>query len=316
MPWPLIEAIAGRPLVVVMNVLRPDDRFVVRHDLQKHLALPRDRAHVALFVLERLLRWIHRRPGAFAVLVDEREFENLEAGTRRTEPGQECIHVQQIADNDKLALAGVHARHDLGMQPAVGLVPVFLRPDPFAVLRVVHDDELRPVLEMPEAADLLAARSRKDAHAVREDNVLLLPFLALALEREILNDIALDLAVVLLDELVRFEFVLDGGDIERCLAAGIGDKDDERIFIGVLKRGPQGKCETAERAFAGAAEANDQDAALCFVFKGVDKLGMEERGRVGEIAGKINQRKAEQRFAALLAGVERLEEFVDLLMDL
>ena len=41
---------------------------------------------------------------------------------------------------------------------------------------------LRPVLEMSETADLLPAAPRKDADAVREDDVLLLPFLAFALE--------------------------------------------------------------------------------------------------------------------------------------
>ena len=76
----------------------------------------------------------------------------------------------------------VHARHDFGVEPTVGLVPVLLRAHPFAVLRVVDHDELRPVLEMAESSDLLAAGPRKDADAVREDDVLLLPFLAFALE--------------------------------------------------------------------------------------------------------------------------------------
>ena len=147
--------------------------------------------------------------------------------------------VEQVADDDELPFAGIHARHDLGMEPSVRLVAVLLRAHPFAVLRVVHDDELRPVLKMPEAADLLAARSRKDAHAVREDNVLLLPLLALALEREVLDDSALDLAVILLDELARLELMLDGGNAGASPGArNVGDKDDERVFFGVIERKP------------------------------------------------------------------------------
>ena len=39
-------------VVVIVDILRLDDRFFVRDDLEQHFPLPRDRAHVALFVLE------------------------------------------------------------------------------------------------------------------------------------------------------------------------------------------------------------------------------------------------------------------------
>ena len=146
--------------------------------------------------------------------------------------------MQQIANDDELALAGVHARHDLGMKPAIGLVAVFLCPYPFAVFRVVHDDKLRLVLQVAQPSNLLPTGPGKDAHAVRQDDVLLLPLLAFALEREILDYISLDLAVVLLDERVRFELVLDRRDVERRLAGRIGDKNDERVLFGVFERGP------------------------------------------------------------------------------
>ena len=214
--------------------------------------------------------------------------------------------MEQVPDDDELSLPGVHARHDLAVEPAVGLVAVLLRPDPFAVLRVVHDDEPRPVLEMAQAADLLAAGPGEDADAVREDDVLLLPFLAVAFQGEVLDHVPFDLAVVLLDERVRFELVLDRGDVQGRLPGGIGDEDDEGIFLGVFERGPQGKGQRAEGRFARAAEADDEETAVLVVLKGVDKLGMEGRRRVGEVAGEIDQRKAEEGLAALFAAFERV----------
>jgi hypothetical protein len=56
--------------------------------------------------------------------------------------------VQEVPDDDKLSLPGIHARHDLAMEPAVCLVTVLLRPHPFAGLRVVHEDEPRSVLKV------------------------------------------------------------------------------------------------------------------------------------------------------------------------
>jgi hypothetical protein len=65
---------AFREFVVIMDVLRLNDRFVVRNDIEEHFPLPWNRAHVALFILERLLRGIHRGPCANALIVDERKF--------------------------------------------------------------------------------------------------------------------------------------------------------------------------------------------------------------------------------------------------
>jgi hypothetical protein len=65
--------------------------------------------------------------------------------------------VKRVADDNELSFACVKTRNDLGVKPTVGFVPVLFRSDPFAVLRVVYDDELRPVLEMSKSANLLAA---------------------------------------------------------------------------------------------------------------------------------------------------------------
>lgn len=87
---------AFRELIVVMNVLRLHDRLVVRDDLEEHLPRPCDRPHVALAVFERLIGRIHRGPGAFAVLVDEREFKDLEAGAVHLEARKQGVHMEQV----------------------------------------------------------------------------------------------------------------------------------------------------------------------------------------------------------------------------
>ena len=117
--------------------------------------------------------------------------------------------MEQIAYDDELSFLHVHAGNNFGVKPAVGLVPVLFRPNPLPVFRIVNDYELGTVLEMPQTSDFLAARSREDTDPVAEDDVLLLPFLAFALKREVLNDVSFDLAVVLLDEVVRFKLVFD-----------------------------------------------------------------------------------------------------------
>jgi hypothetical protein len=147
--------------------------------------------------------------------------------------------MEQVADDDELSPLHIHAGDDLRMEPPIRLVTVLLRAHPFAVLGVVNHDELRPVLEMAQSPDLLPARTGKDPHAVRQHDVLLLPFLALALQGKVLYDRAGDLAVILLDEVVRLQLVLDGTDVQRRLAGRVGDEDDdEGILFRMLQRSP------------------------------------------------------------------------------
>lgn len=97
------------------------------------------------------------------------------------------------------------------------------------------------MLQVTQTAHLLPTRSGEDPDAVREHDILLLPFLPVTLEREVLDDAAFDLAIVQLDERVRFELVLDRGDVERCLARGIGDQDDEGYCSGFSRAAQSGR---------------------------------------------------------------------------
>lgn len=92
----------------------------------------------------------------------------------------------------------------------------------------------------------------------------------IALKGEVLNDVALDLSVVLLDEEVVFEFVLDGADVERGLPGRIGDEDDEGKFVRVFERGPEREGQRTERGFARAAETDDEKTLEVLIFEGVD----------------------------------------------
>jgi hypothetical protein len=121
------------------------------------------------------------------------------------------------------------------------------------------------MLEVSQPSDFLPAASGKDSDPVRKDDVLLLPFLAFALEREVLDHLARDLAVVLLDEVVCFKLVFYGGDVQRRLAGRIGDEDNERELVRVFERRPQGKGERTERAFPRSTEADDEESAKFLV---------------------------------------------------
>jgi hypothetical protein len=118
--------------------------------------------------------------------------------------------VEQVADDDQSAFTGVQSRHNFAVQPAVCLIPVLFRPDPFAVLRVVHHDEFGAVLEVSQSTDLLSAAPGQNPDAIREHYILLLPLVTFALQREVLNHLACYLAVVLLDKVVRLKLMLDG----------------------------------------------------------------------------------------------------------
>src|SRR5215831_7500279 len=53
-----------------MDVLGGDDRVLFGHDLQEHLALPRDWPHVAFLVLKGFGGRVHCRPRAYPFAVD------------------------------------------------------------------------------------------------------------------------------------------------------------------------------------------------------------------------------------------------------
>ena len=92
-------------------------------------------------------------------------------------------------------------------------------------------------------------------------------------KRKVLDDVALDLAVVLLDEVVRFELVLDRGDVERRLAAGIGDEDDEGIFVGCSNAAHRGSASEPKMLLPEPRKPMMSNAALRVVSQGMDKLG-------------------------------------------
>jgi hypothetical protein len=108
----------------------------------------------------------------------------------------------------------------------------------------------------------------------------------------VVDALVFEVAVVLEDQVIISKFVLRARGIDARLPARIRKHDDERVFVGMLKRSAENERERCHRALGAAAEADDLKALDVVVLERAGHL-VEEIREVGrEVVRQVGETEA------------------------
>src|SRR5664280_2971565 len=105
--------------------------------------------------------------------------------------------------------------------------------------------------------------------------------------------------IVLKEQWVCLKLVFDVRDVDASLESGVGDREDERVLVGLFEGAEHRKNKRSPRGLTASAEADDLKEFRGRVLKRGEHLRVEFAGSEIEMVWKVKQAKAYELLAYL-----------------